>query len=340
VAITGIGLVTPVGLSALPAVAALRAGISRLEILDDYEVLDPDDTQGSPSGARVPIVTAAKSDVERLASMACPALQEALRSAAVPPDAEVRVRCGVAVPPHAARIVDRQAELAAPLAETLARGNWRGNIELVPAGRAAAIQALRRAAAEVRPGGPVWVVGGVDCWSDHPGLQYLDENRRLRSGIRGSGVLPGEAAGFVVLAPAGAAGANELARISAAAGAQEPTPIDEPTRAVPLSEVLLALGVRDSRPLVVCDLNGERHRAHEWAFASTRALRWEGDLREWTPAEGIGDAGAAMGAVCLAVAAIAIARGYARAAEVLVCGASDEGAREAALLRAAPGGAA
>jgi 3-oxoacyl-[acyl-carrier-protein] synthase-1 len=107
-----------------------------------------------------------------------------------------------------------------------------------------------------------------------------------------------------------------------------------------MSEVLFALGLRDPRPLVVSDLNGERHRAHEWMFAEARALRYEGLLREWTPAEGIGDAGAAMGGVCVGVGAIALARGYARAAEVLVWGASDEGAREATLLCAAPGASA
>lgn len=340
VAIRGIGMVTAVGLSAPASAAALRAGISRLEILEDYEVLEADDELGSPTGARVPILTEGREGIERLLAMARPALEEALREASVLPGTPVQVLCGVAVPPHAGRSIDRHGELAPALEQHLEACGWPSGVELVVAGRASALQAIRRALTEVRNGGPVLAAGGVDCWSDAIGLQYLDQQRRLRSGIKGSGVLPGEAAGFVALTPPGGKGAPELARIRAAAGAHEPTPIAEPTRAVPMSEVLFALGLRDPRPLVVSDLNGERHRAHEWMFAEARALRYEGLLREWTPAEGIGDAGAAMGAVCVGVGAIALARGYARAAEVLVWGASDEGAREATLLCAAPGASA
>jgi len=109
-----------------------------------------------------------------------------------------------------------------------------------------------------------------------------------------------------------------------------------PNIATGLSEVLRAVRTEaklTSMPLVVCDLNGERPRAMEWALACTRALGdLHGSLEVWHPAECIGDAGAAAGIVDLVWASVALQRGYAPRLPALVWGASDGPVRAAAVL--------
>jgi 3-oxoacyl-[acyl-carrier-protein] synthase-1 len=86
-------------------------------------------------------------------------------------------------------------------------------------------------------------------------------------------------------------------------------------------------------PLTVCDLNGDRYRAVEWAMASMRAFSdLHGDEPLWHPADCVGDPGAAAGALSVVWATAALVKGYAPLPQVLVWGASDGALRGAALL--------
>lgn len=349
VAITGVGLVTPVGLTAPAAAAAMRAGICRIGVLDDYEI-ESDEPEGEPaSGARVPLAVKDFSE-DRLDALAVPAIEEALRSAGLvpPPRGTVwSVLVGAAVQPRAGRELDQGPSLAGAVGRAVSRLGVPGSVAVRCEGRAAFLLALREGAGSLttRQCDAV-LAGSVDCWSDPLSLEHLDHEGRLRSAERPSGVLPGEAAGFVVLErteDARRRGAPVLAELAAAAGAADATAPGEPILGLALSAVL-----RDVRsasdpatPLVVSDLNGERHRAYEWMFALSRgSLPHEGDLPHWYPASHVGDTGAASGAVGVGWAAIALRDGTAPARQAIVWGASDEGAREAVLLSVATEGAA
>lgn len=337
-AITGLGMVTPVGHHAAAACAALRAGVSRLtELPLDGLVIDAGDGEFEvPVGAFIPQLDADCQGVSRLAKLASEAAREALDDAGLPLSSSTRLWLGLPVFPWAGRTLDHRPRIAKQLTETLG-GNL--DVEVVDSGRAAALEGLRRAALvlEQQPEDAV-IVGGVDCWSDRLAVLYLRDHKRLRQDGKASGVLPGEGAAFVVLEreeAARARGARVYAWVEAAAGQRDETPPGDPCQAVVQTEVLAFVGshLKVPTPLLVSDLNGERNRAFEWIFAFCRGvIPHARDMRHWLPAESIGDTGAAAGAIALAWTAMALHRGYASEGQALVWGASDEGAREALLL--------
>ena len=338
--VTGVGMVTPVGLDAPSASAALRAGLSRLGDLSADATVNIAGDSEPITGSEVPILTDGRIGPGRLSAMAVPALRECAVSAGLAPEAICDVLVGGPTVPWAGRTLDYREALAKELREGAGGCFSASSVEVLPAGRAAALSAVRQAALRLSQGvnGPI-LVGAVDTWVDELALASLKQTRRLREGMRGSGMHPGEGAAFLAIeTPASAAARNAtvLCRLVAAGGAVEPTPFGEPCKGVALSEVLLAVGqARSRKPRIVCDLNGEVARAHEWTFAFCRnPIPHEGDLYELTPAESVGDGGAGLGAIALAWSVVSLERGYAREGEVVVWGGSDEGAREAVLLRA------
>lgn len=343
-AITGLGLVTPVGLSAPAACAALRAGISRIGDLPGLEIPNAEGALEPVTGGQVPLVAEGAQGAGRLVQLALPALREALADARVPLGVPRSVFIGTAVPFAADRLLEHGPHLVQALRMAASSERYAAEVRLIEEGRAAALTALREAARwlDATQNG-VAVVGGVDSWIGRRALLHLRRKGRLREGARASGMLPGEASAFLIVEREEMArnrGARLLALITRAVGRRDETPFGEPTSAQGLAEALREAAAGLSRPLglIVSDLNGERSRAHEWMLASTRAFAaCEDPLLHWHPAASIGDSGAASGAVGMAWAATALAKHYARIPEILVWGMSDEGAREAAVLAAAGG---
>lgn len=354
--ITGIGAVTPVGLSAEATCAALRAGLPRMIAFegwdDDGPAPDPDLIAGRVAlewlrGTAVaewpgherwnlklpqPQLLIEPAD-ERLAALAAPAAEEALAQAGRPAG-----RVGLYLGLDDA---DSGKALAASLADSLGL-----SFEVVRgdrSGRAAGLAALHRAARHLREDRvDVALVGAVDSRLRRKALAAMKEEGRLRGPKNPAGVIPGEAAAFVVLQPEGAGRA--LATLDGTGVAEEATAgTDEGNRAEGLSLALRkareAAPKLESRPLVVCDLNGERYRTLEWGLVNVRVM---GDVRSipggpassdlWHPADCIGDTGAASGGVCLVWAVTAMRKRYARANRALVWGASDGPLRAAAIL--------
>jgi 3-oxoacyl-[acyl-carrier-protein] synthase-1 len=207
------------------------------------------------------------------------------------------------------------------------------------AGRAAALVALRQAAKDFLSGTvDAALVGGVDSLLRPDALTALRDGGALRSASHPQGILPGEGAAFLVLERVPPPSSRPLAMLEAIVTEDEPTVgTDDANTAYALTRVLrkLRLSARSfrSRPLALCDLNGDRYRAMEWAMASMRAFAdLSGDALVWHPADCIGDAGAAMGAIDLVWAAVALSKGYAPGERVVVWGASDGPERAAALL--------
>jgi 3-oxoacyl-[acyl-carrier-protein] synthase-1 len=208
-------------------------------------------------------------------------------------------------------------------------------------GRASGLSMLERAVRDLREGRIEGaLVGGVDSLIRAPMAEKLDAAGRIRSATAPEGFRPGEAAAFVYLETAQEAARRSrtcYATVSAAAVAQEPSAgTEQPNRATGLATALKAARRQaelEVMPLVVCDLNGERPRAHEWSLAGTRALgNLHGEREVWHPADCIGDSGAAAGVVDLVWAAMALRRGYAPMPRALVWGASDGALRAAAVL--------
>jgi len=363
--VTGVGAVTPVGLFARAACAALRAGIARIGEIETAFV-DGELMGGvRPVGGRVPTERFGEESApdewpgherfgvppppskervvapgpERLVELALPAAREAAAEAGLAGRPGLRVGLYLGLD---------SAEDPSPIVAALEHALDLSVDPVVPvrAGRAAALCAAAAALDDLRGGrAAVALVGGADSLIRGPVLERLADAGIVRSASAPQGIIPGEAAAFFCVETARGAlarGARVLCRLLAAAVGQEPTAgTREPNRGEGLTAVVRAAwsggGGGAAPPFVVCDLNGDRYRAMEWAMASVRTVgRVHGDMEIFHPADCIGDCGAASGALALVWAAVAFAKGYAPAERALVWGASD-GAERAALLLAPPG---
>lgn len=355
-AITGLGAVTPVGLSAPATCAALRAGIPRMLEFEGWEDGAPDPETGVLAG-RVPLEwlrgTAEEEwpgherwnlrpprphmlippDASRLVDLAVPAAAEAWAQAGAP-GGRVGLYLGLDEEDDARPIADAIADALGVSFEIARRDRL---------GRASALAALHRAARHLGEGRvDAAVVGGVDSRLRRAVLERMVEAGTLKLPANPVGTIPGEGAAFLVLEPAGTSRA--LATVIGSGVAEEETAgTDRSSQAVGLTQALRRARERvkglESRPLIVCDLRGERYGTLEWGLASVRAL---GDLHStpegpasadlWHAADCTGDTGAASGALSVVWAVTALRKGYARSEFALVWGASDGPLRAAAVL--------
>jgi len=362
-AITGIGAVTPVGLSAPASAAALRAGIARLGPIASSPEIGEDGELVPANGGRVPLewlhgkpedalwpghqrweaaeplaeVLYIDDGPQRLVDLALPALREALARAGL--RAGFPANCGLFVGLDEA---EDEAAVLGGIAGGMG-GPRPGIAKAYRTGRAAALEAIHRAAERVERGEiAVAIAGGVDSLVRPSVYARLDAAERLASEANPQGVRAGEAAAFVVITKR-ADPSERAAELLGSGIADELTAgTDRPCQGDALSLAIRAArrGASDirARPLAICDLNGDRYRALEWGLAMMRSLSdliWRdggpGTGEFWHPADCTGDTGAAAGALCCVWAVEALRKGYARGENVLVWGASD-GPRRAALI--------
>lgn len=364
-AIVGLGCVSPVGLSAPATCAALRAGIARLKELQTYTVEGELSERQPVVGGRVPSEWFAGPPEEeewpghdKFKAPHPPALDELVASGgtrlielAVPAAREAWLDAGFDVAPPkdwGLYLAVGEQDDPNPVAQAVeqAIGAPSSVRSFETSGRAGTFLALERAVADLSAKKiTAALVGGVDSLIREEVLARLDEAEILRSAGRPQGVMPGEAAAFLVLARADGLGQRKtppLGLVLSAARTEEPTAgTDEPNKGQGLSEAIRAArkaAPLSRRPLTICDLNGDRYRGLEWSIAMLRTM---GDLRGdaplWHPADCVGDTGAAAGALSLTWAITALFKGYATADRALVWGASDGRERAAAILASAPG---
>lgn len=337
-----VGMVSAIGLSAEVTSAAAQAGISRFQ---DSSIIDrrfnpmvmslvatPDLPPLAPAVAALPGLTARQMRMLRLAGVA---LAECL---AAGPDAPVPVL--LAAPE--ALPEGRPAPAGPGFLRQLAM-QWGQPIDLTrsqifSAGRAAVFQAL--VAAIEGLAARRWdrvVVGGVDTLLDLYLLGALDLEERVHATDISDGLIPGEGAAFLLLSRPGAA-APALARIEGAGAAAEPGhrySKSAPYRGEGLDAAFraaFAAAPGDPVRTVYAGLNGENFFSKEWGVAFLRHKKRiaEEHVIEH-PADCLGDTGAALGPMLLALAAQALADG-ARPPRALVWCSSDLEARGAALL--------
>lgn len=353
-AVTGLAIVCPVGLSASAACAALRAGVSRLAELDGYFCLPPEGMAGEAAGEPEPIVAGKVPTLpdgadgpERLRLLALAALQRIVAEGSLGRKDVSRTALLLALP--AADPVVATWDLAKTFAPELCRRaaiqDWAvaQGTQGGPVGAFRAIDAARALLGTGRV--DRCLVLAADTYVDGARLAHLDEGWRIRSQRNPDGFLPGEAASAVLLEPARAA-AKRKARVLGIVGG--PAFATEPV-AVSADRWSTGRGLAEAiRPLLdgpqgavgrymLCNMNGEAYPAREWAIAQMRLapdLPVVESLQH--PADAIGETGTAMAGILVACACQAFARGHAPAPAALVWVGSDDGARAAAVIR--PGG--
>ena len=346
-AVTGIGMMTPVGHDALQACASLRADMVMMQELEYFSVETEDFRRQPVIGCPVSGVTDGHVGLGRWTKLASRAVGDLIDRAELDPSHLSRTGLYIALPPRDRKGTDPRIHdmLGLRIAQWNKVQGLEGRTRAYPDGHAAAIQAVQEAAGDLAAGRiDCAIVGGTDSLVEPETLEFLVEKRRIKTDDNPDGFIPGEAAAFFTLETrekAEARGADVMAVLEGASVAREPATVwaDEPSAAAGLGEAITGTleGLDDNGAktgLVICDLNGESYRAKEFGTVVPRVLsRFQTEWQVWHPADCIGDTGSASAAISACMAARALQRGYARTDNVLVWGASDDGLRGSMYLR-------
>lgn len=303
--VAGVGLACPVGLRTAAALAAMRAGITR--------IVERDEVEGPGGPARTHMLTTLDPRMprlERCLALARPALQEAVSLLQSPPPAPLR--CFVALPePGVGPRIDPEL-LARGLRVTTTAGTpiplELGPRTVFEGGRAGVFQALEAALAvmAVEPQRPC-VVGGVDSLVDPATLAALAARNRLLGATNIDGIIPGEGAAFVLLGhPNVIERRFALAHVLATRVAKEPVPFDgagtRVSASLGLAAVFRALRAEHAGRVdeLFAGITGEVYFGRELSHAYLRnePLMPE-PMRAQTLGNQVGDVGAAAGAMSL-----------------------------------------
>jgi 3-oxoacyl-[acyl-carrier-protein] synthase-1 len=339
--VTGVGAVSPVGFDLPVTHNSVRANICRFQKV-------PLPARGRQPLIGSPIVGVFNDRIreDRLWCLAHQAAVEALGSA----DGDAyqplnRLRCGVfltlahesrpgyAFGKHQAGRAQVQRLLGLP-------ENASCQIQMV-AGHSSALEALQLSRAALADGSvQSCLIGGADSLLQIGVLRWLEDADRLKTETNSDGLIPGEAAAFLVVEQVGSArrrNARILAWIRGLGLATEGSTVhgSEPCRGLALTqslrEALAASGLSaDQIDDVWCDLNGESYRAREWALASIR-VGFADTVSVTHPADCVGDTGAVSGSLLLALAAWEVSR-LEQQRNALLFATSEHGTRAAAVL--------
>jgi 3-oxoacyl-[acyl-carrier-protein] synthase I len=339
-AITGIGMLTPVGLSAPATLHSIRSGITRLT-LQRY----PDRLQKWVTGAVIPVWLPYGRE-RRLGVLALRAMQAALDAAGIAhTDAEEMRATGVIFAvPESVRPAYRFPTRPVWNELTAGRNGFQhlGAVEVIAGGACSALLALTRVEEVMRAKRLArCLIGGIDTQLQLRTIRWHEDNRRLKCSYVVDGLIPGEGACFLVVEPEHQAvrrGTRPLARVASVSIEREHAPIlsDQPNTAGALTGALRksldeagisAAGVG----MVWSDLNGESYRAREWAFSEIR-LGFTTATELMHPADCYGDVGAATDASLLALAAMSHLTNWADGKPLVVFAGSEAGLRGAAVI--------
>jgi 3-oxoacyl-[acyl-carrier-protein] synthase-1 len=336
VAVTGVGMVSPVGLTALQTCAAIRAGLPAFHELED--VLD---STGHPIVAATLPYAGGGQLPPALADRALEAAMEALEQVDVNTSDELVVAIVAAEPERPGQPLEL-GRLTSGLEAELGRTFRRLRIHAYPRGHAGAALALRDLSETLTTSAAaVGLVVGADSLLSAETLVYLERDGRLKSPRRPRGVIPGEAAVALVIESLESLERRRrrgYCRLAGIGAAIEPVPVshDAPCLAEGLTSAVqsaLANAGWHEKDVahVYSDLNGEEYKAHEWMLVRCRALE---DPTVTHPADGIGDVGAAALPLLIGVGAVAFSRRHAEFDRALALASSDFGLRGVVAIEA------
>lgn len=204
-------------------------------------------------------------------------------------------------------------------------------------GRAGGILAIDQASERIRTGRASFILaGGIDTYRDLYLLGTLDMEKRVKSSKHLDGFIPGEGAGFILLASrrdAEIAGLAPMATVSRVLVGFEEGHLysEKPYRGDGLAgafeKFFQESGIKKPVQEVYSSMNGENHWAKEWGVAFLRnQAAFNAEHGMYHPADCYGDTGAACGPLLVGLAIIGMAQGYRRSPCLVYCS-SDHGVR-------------
>ena len=365
VAITGIGLATSLGVSAVHACAAARAGISRESPLE-LDALNPDTGQGEPiMGHAIRGATDGFVGIGRLWRLAALAIQDLVRTSGV------RVSDGsecclwlhvshgyydlvLNASDPSVPVTGLRDQLPDELSQERGLFEQRALTDLLPGlgtqlgippaqqflsfgSSATFLAALAQAQDVTRNRGlKRCIAAAVDSLVDPRSLAVLARLGMLKTGDNPTGMAPGEAAAFILMdarPEAQSKGHLELESVEYRVGTTHRFS-NPPSNGEALADILAAHGP-GVLPATIGDLNGDPQRSAPFGEALVRLRTKGGSFHtdHWFPAQSFGDTGSAAAAVGICVAAHALTRGYSGYEKILVWSNADDGTSASCVIR-------
>ncbi|WP_303721765.1 hypothetical protein [Malonomonas rubra] len=331
-AISGSGMVCAVGLSAPSACAAIRCGIDNAQ-----ETRFIDSGGEWIMGSRVPIEQSRRGAFRLIKMVTC-ALQECVASDPMLKLEQVPVLFCLAEEDRPGRLDDLNNQVFSGVQKELGI-RLHDKSECFSQGRVSIAAAMQRARKLIFENGLGQVIiAGVDSLLVGATLKSFEECGRLLTSQNSNGFVPGEAAAAILVeAPDGRAGltcigigfGREKATIS---NAEIPLRADGMVEAIhgALDEAGCNLGITDFR---ITDISGEQYAFKEATLALLRVLRQRKEFYDiWHPADCVGEVGAAIGPIMLAVLLAAGKKSYLVGNNILAHWGTDSGNRAAMIL--------
>jgi 3-oxoacyl-[acyl-carrier-protein] synthase-1 len=187
---------------------------------------------------------------------------------------------------------------------------------------------------------PAVLVGGIDSYFDPDTVDWLDREYRLHGLQTENGIIPGEAAAFVLLAQRSHASAlTRFGQVLSADVQLEPRPYgsDEPCHGLAMTLALRnaagPVGAKARRVgWALTDVANERHRVDEWELAAARAFEvFADDYSHDQPLLNTGEVGAASAPLLVVMACVRWQIGCA-VSDCAMIAAHSDGAERGALL--------
>ncbi len=313
--VAGVGARGAVGLSSLQMAMGIRSRLFEPRSLPWLDKRGREMGMALSGGLGI-----ASHGVERFVALATPALSEAAALLLRAPGSGAQGVPLVVCLPEPGRPDDdprMNGAILSTLMESTGIAVDLARSSVVREGQAGFAMALGKAKALLDGGAGSVLVGGVDSYYHRGVLEWLDRGHRLHALDAEDGIVPSEAAAFLLLQRGKGAGSGAV--LYAESG-REPNAADggEPNLAGTTTGLLERAQAATGGPIrwAITDLNGERHRQREWQMASGRALATDYELTKW--AWSLGDVGAASGPVYAAVALTMMRLGLAPAERAVI----------------------
>ncbi len=334
------GLVTGVGLDAPSTCAAIRSAI------DNFQETRFRDSGGEwLMGCEVPFAEALRGEA-RLLKMAARAIAECLDGLERRDCESMPLLLCLAEAERPGRIVRNDAQFLRQLEDELGI-RFHEKSAVIAQGHVSAAIALHQARHLIDQGGVAHVlVAACDSLLVGAALKDCEERERLLTSQNSNGFIPGEGAAALLVGALPATAQGQLgchglgfAIEKAHVDSDEPLRADGLTAAIRQS--LADAGCGESvLQFKVIDASGGEYAFKEAALAFSRldrTKRTEFDV--WHPADCIGEVGAAIGLVMIAVLKSACEKAYAKGSRVLLHLGNDNGRRASMIFAWHPAGA-
>jgi len=318
-AITGVGMVTGVGLSAPASCAAIRCAI------DNFQETRFMDNGGEwLMGCEVPLEQPWRGKA-KLLKMTAMAIRKCLQgNPHINPKVTPLMLC-LSEHERKGRVIDDDNQFFLDLQEELSL-EFHEKSRVVARGHVAVAVALKHARVLIQELNVSHVlIAATDSLLVGPTLAHYEEHERLLTSIHSNGFIPGEAGAALVVESGVARQENQLVCRGLGFGvekahvySEEPLRADGLVAAIreSLEDASCEMGDLDFR---ITDISGEQYYFKEASLAVLRLLRKRKEtFGIWHQADCVGEVGSALGAVMLIVAKLACEKAYAKGNHMLL----------------------